>query len=98
MPPPTSCRRGCVIISQNWDLCDLLLVFRIIIDYIKALTYIWLKVLPLRSCFIEFLLGLFASRAAPIVRQSFKRHAVMLVGVIYITADGADIFAAGLLR
>ena len=51
--------------------------------------------MPLRL--VEFLLGLHATGAAPVVGQLFKGHAVVLGRVIDIAADGADILAAGFL-
>ena len=46
---------------------------------------------------IELLLPLPAPRALPIVGQVLEGHAVVLGGVIDVAADGADVFAGGLL-
>lgn len=40
---------------------------------------------------IEFFFRLLTARASPVVRQDLKGCAVMLCGIVYITADGADI-------
>ena len=45
----------------------------------------------------KLLLPLFTSRALPIVRQVLEGYAVVLGGVIDVTADGADVLAGGLL-
>ena len=43
---------------------------------------------------VELLLRLLAARALPVIRQGFKRRAVMLGGIVDVSADGADVFAA----
>ena len=44
-------------------------------------------------CRIKFLLRLLATRTLPVVGQVFKGNAVVLCGIIDVTADGADILA-----
>ncbi len=48
-------------------------------------------------CRIELILPLLAPRTFPVVRQIFKSCAVVLIGVIDISADRADIFSCCLL-
>jgi len=52
---------------------------------------------PKRSRSVELRLRLLAARALPVVRQILERDAVVLGGVIDVAADGADVFAGGLL-
>ena len=50
---------------------------------------------PFRGlCGIEFLFGLTAARALPVVREILECDAVMLGGIIDIAADGTHVFAA----
>ena len=48
--------------------------------------------------FAEFIFWLPAARTFPVLGKVFKRYAVMLCRVIYITADRADILSGSLVN